>query len=142
MATSVAGSNFFNIGMPILPSKIGSPKQIAVVQIMIAKLRNKPPAYASFVNPKTLLASPHQMRTAMPFMNPEITMLGTDLTREPTRHTAQRTRHRDITISVMLMNLFLQSTSSPQSASTTPSSITAVTRTTVTAVIGAVGPLH
>merc|ERR1719201_1327113 len=109
MATKVEGSSFFKIGLPVLPSTIGSPRQIAVVQIMTTKLKSKPPVYASLLNPKTLLASPHQMSTAMPFMNPEITMLGTNLTREPTRQTAHRMRQSDITINVILMNLFLQS---------------------------------
>merc|ERR1719159_456856 len=43
IATKVEGRSFFRTGMPTLPSTIGRPKQIAVVQIMTTKFRSKPP---------------------------------------------------------------------------------------------------
>merc|ERR1719238_2044396 len=103
MATKVEGRSFFKIGMPTLPSRIGNPKQIAVVQIMTTKFRNKPPVYAGLVIPKTLLASPHQISTAIPFMKPEITMLGTNFTRAPTRQIAHKMRKIAMITMVMLM---------------------------------------
>jgi hypothetical protein len=43
MATNVAGKSFFKIGIPVLPSRIGKPKQMAVVQNMITVFTIKPP---------------------------------------------------------------------------------------------------